>query len=628
MPLPPAPRISLLSGAICATASNRSPGSNRGNWTTAFDAATRGLPEYVPARPILEDVDRFDAGFFGMRAREAALTDPQQRIFLECAWEALEDAGQDPSHYPGAIGVFAGASMNTYFLHHVLKDRGTIEDFTNNFQVGNYQMLVGGRRFTSRPARLTNSVCADPPVSMNTACSTSLVAIAQACQSLLLYQSDMALAGGASISFPQRRGYLHQAGGMVSADGHCRAFDEAASGTIFGSGVGVVLLRRLEDALLDGDRIYAVIRGSAINNDGAGKIGFTAPSVDGQASVIATAQAIAGVSPRSISYVECHGTGTPLGDPIEVAALAQVFRAETEETSFCALGSVKTNIGHLDAAAGVAGVIKTALALHHSRLPATLHFQRPNPRLGLDGSPFYVNAALTDWTAGPVPRRAGVSSLGVGGTNAHAVLEEAPAPGPADEASPVQVLMVSARAEAPLRAACDALAEHLRTHPEQPLADVAFTLQTGRRAFSHRFAVACGDRESAIAALEATTIKPMIAREPAPVVAFMFPGQGAQYPGMGQTLYEHLPVFRDAIDSCAEILRPLLGLDLRTLLYPARKLADEENPLLTTALAQPAIFAVEYATASRLWISWNVMPAAMIGHSVGEFVAACLAGVA
>ena len=559
-----------------------------------------------------------------MHLREAALTDPQQRVFLECAWEALEDAGHDPASYAGAIGVFAGASMNTYFLQNICKDRATIEEFTSTFQVGGYPTLVGNGDFVATRTAYKLDL-RGPALSVQTACSTSLVAVAQACQSLLMYQSDMALAGGASISFPQHRGYIHQEGGMVAADGHCRTFDAQASGTVFGNGVGVVLLKRLEDALADGDHVYAVIRGAAVNNDGAGKVGFTAPSIDGQAQVIAAAQAMAGVDPRSVSYVECHGTATPLGDPIEVAALTKVFRAATPDVDFCVLGSAKTNVGHLDAAAGVTGLIKTALALKHRQLPGTLHFQTPNPKLELNGSPFRVQAHLGAWPSTGEPLRAGVSALGVGGTNAHVVLEEAPAPAPADSARPAQLLVLSARSEAALGRACAALADHLRAAADLALADAAFTLQAGRRGFAHRLALTADSVADAVAKLDAGASVGR-AREPAPPVAFLFPGQGAQYPDMGRGLYDHAPTFRTAIDQCASLLHPELGADLRDLLYPPASSDAAAEALRNTAIAQPAIFAVEYALA-QLWISWGVRPAAMAGHSVGEFVAACLAGV-
>ena len=434
---------------------------NEAELEDSFPDEVRRQPNFVKARPILDEVDQFDADFFGMYAREAELTDPQHRVFLECAWEALESAGCDPRAFNGAIGVFAGCSINTYFLEHVCRDRRTIEEFTSNYQVGLYPMLLGaGLDFLATRVSYKLDL-KGPSLTLQTACSTSLLAVAQACQSLILGQSDMALAGGVSITFPQKRGYLHLEGGMVSADGTCRTFDANASGTIFGSGAGVVALKRLADAQRDGDHIYAVIRGCGVNNDGAAKVGFTAPSIDGQAAAIEMAHANAGVDARSISYVECHGTATPLGDPIEVAALTKAFQASTSDRQFCAVGSVKSNIGHLDAGAGVVGLIKTALALKHGVIPATLHFTAPNPQIDFAATPFYVNSKLTEWPRGAGPRRAGVSAFGVGGTNVHVVLEEAPGQGvgalraEAGDATPVpsELLVVSARSEAALAAA-------------------------------------------------------------------------------------------------------------------------------------------------------------------------------
>lgn len=590
-----------------------------------FDAATRALPNFVPVRSVLDDVALFDAPFFGMLPREAALTDPQQRVLLECAWEALEDAGCDPASPDACIGVFAGATSSTYLLQNLLADRAAITAYTSGFQVGNLPLLLGSAAdFTATRIGYKLGLTG-PCVAVQSACSTSLLAIAQAVQSLLCHGCDMALAGGVSITFPQRRGYLAQEGGMVSTDGHCRAFDSGANGTVFGSGAGLVVLKRLEDAVAEHDHIYAVIRGVGINNDGAAKVGFAAPSVDGQAAVIAMAHAAAGIEARSIGYVECHGTGTPMGDPIEVAGLTAAFRATTEERGFCALGSVKSNIGHLDAAAGVAGLIKAALAVESGTVPASLHVREPNPALALAESPFFIADRAQDWPEGEGPRRAGVSAFGVGGTNVHLVLEQAPAV--EEEASPrrSQILTLSARTPAALEAARIRLADHLEHAPEQDLADVAFTLQTGRRAFPHRFALAGHDRGEIVAGLR----KPAPARAAAAQangdLVFMFPGQGSQHPQMGRELYAGEPVFRGAVDRCFEILRPKLDIDLRSLVYPSNGGAEPER-LSDTLFAQPAIFTVEYALA-QLLISWGLRPAAMIGHSVGEFAAACLAGV-
>jgi len=587
-------------------------------------------PGYVKARSLLEDVDLFDAEFFGFSPKEAESMDPQQRVFLETAWKALENAGYDGEKYDGAIGVFAGCYLDTYLLANLCSDREFIEELLNFKKVGAFQTFLGNDKdyLTSRVAYKLN--LKGPAITVQTACSTSLVAICQACQSLLQGQCDMALAGGATITFPQKKGYLYQEGGMLSPDGHCRAFDSNAQGTVFGSGIGLVVLKRLEEAVADGDNIHAVIKGSALNNDGSVKVSYTAPSVDGQAEVIALAQALAGVSAGTITYVEAHGTATPLGDPIEIAGLTQAFRQSTDKKSFCAIGSVKTNIGHLDVAAGVAGLIKTTLALKHKLLPPSLNFTHPNPKIDFENSPFYVNTRLSEWNINGHPRRAGVSSFGVGGTNAHVVLEEAPAVEPSGPSRPAQLLLFSARSDSALESATKNLAEHLKSETELNLADVAYTLQTGRRDFKHRRMLVCQDAAEAVAALERLDPKRVFTQaqelrdQP---VAFMFPGQGAQCVNMGAGLYRTAPVFREEIDRCSELLHAELELDLRQVLYPGDGHTDTaEEQLLQTRITQPALFAVEYAMA-KLWMSWGVKPSAMIGHSVGEYVAGCLAGV-
>ncbi|QGZ62846.1 amino acid adenylation domain-containing protein [Paraburkholderia acidisoli] len=603
----------------------------------SFDDKSRRDASYVKARPILPDVDRFDAGFFGMLAREAALTDPQQRLFLEIAWEAFEDAGYDPAAISGAVGVFAGTSMNTYFLKHVLTDRAVIDEFTSQFQIGEYQKLVGAGDFVATRTAYKLGLTG-PAVSVQTACSTSLTAIGLAVENLRAGRCEMALAGGVSITFPQKRGYFYQEGGMGAPDGVCRPFDANAQGTVFGSGAGVVLLKRLEDAIADADPIYAVIRGVGINNDGADKVGFTAPSVDAQARAVAIAHAEAGIDPASIGYIEAHGTATPLGDPIEFAGLVQAFRLGGvdggQRGQFCALGSAKANVGHLDAAAGVTGLIAASLALRHRTLPPLTHFSAPNPAIELANSPFFFNVAARAWQAGEAPRRAGVSSLGVGGTNVHVVLEEAPeytsanAANDADEAHDAdnapQILPVSARSAAALERAKANLAAHLSTHADAALADVAATLQTGRRAFTHRAVVVAENTEQAQAKLAKGALEAQ-APQAAPPVVFMFPGQGSQYPGMGDALYRTQPVYRQWIDKGAEVLAPHLGLDIRTLMFSAAPEGDDTpHPIRSTIYAQPALFLVEYALA-QLWIARGIKPTAMIGHSVGELVAACVA---
>ncbi len=586
-------------------------------------AAVRSDASYVKARGVLDDVDLFDAAFFGIPPKEAEVMDPQQRILLELGWEALENAGHVPESFDGRIGVFAGKYNDTYWSENVVTRPDLVE------AMGAFQAMVGNEK-DYVATRLAHKLdLTGPALSIHTACSTSLVTIVQAVRSLRAGECDVALAGGVSITVPVRSGYLYQEGGMLSNDGHTRSFDAASQGTVFSDGAGLVVLRRLDDALRDGDTIHAIIRGVALNNDGASKASFTAPSIDGQATVVAMAQADGGVDARAVSYVEAHGTATPLGDPIEVEALTRAFRAHTSDTGFCALGSIKSNLGHTVIAAGVAGVMKTALSLSNEVIPPTVHFKSPNPKIDFAASPFFVSNELRPWPRSQVPRIAGVSSFGVGGTNAHAVLEEAPTREAPDAAGPFQLLMVSARSESALEASGRALGERLARSPECSLADVAFTLQTGRRHFRHRRAVVAKSPRDAAELLGATgKASPSRAFDgQEPSVAFMFPGQGAQYVGMGAALYRDSTLFRAEIDRCAAELGDLLGRDLRTVLFPAPGEDDlAAASLRETRFTQPALFAIGYALA-RLWESWGVTPAAMVGHSIGEFVCAVLAGV-
>ncbi len=579
-------------------------------------------PSYVKARPALDGIDLFDADLFSIPPREARLLDPQHRIFLECAWEALERAGCDSESYPGLIGVYAGTDLNSYLLSF----------FTNRAliaEVGILQVeLASDKEYMA--SRVSYKLdLRGPSLAVQTACSTSLVAVHLACQGLLSGECDMALAGGASVRVPQITGYLAPDGSIHSPDGHCRAFDARAHGSVFGCGVGVVVLKRLTDALEDGDLIHAVIKGSAINNDGSRKVGFTAPGGEGQARVIRAAQLMSEVDPETITYVEAHGTGTPLGDPIEIAALTQAFRASTDRKGFCALGSVKTNLGHLATAAGAAGLIKTVLALEHRELPPSLHLERPNPHIDFANSPFFVNDRLREWRpAENAPLRAAVSSFGIGGTNAHVILEEAPPAEPSGPSRPWQVVPLSAASASALERVRGRLADHFRQHSGLCLADAAWTLRVGRRAGRHRAFVVARDLADAVAALESpervqTAFQELRDRP----MAFLFPGQGAQHPGMARGLYENEPTFRAHLDRCCEILRPLLGLDLRETLFPAPGAEERAaRRLERTELAQPALFAVEHSLA-RLWMEWGVRPRALLGHSLGEYVAACLAGI-
>ncbi|MFJ4183917.1 type I polyketide synthase [Kitasatospora sp. NPDC089509] len=587
-------------------------------------------PEYVPALGVLEDADGFDAAFFGYSPREALILDPQHRLFLTCAWEALEDAGYDARSGAGAVGVYAGSSQTGY-----LETLTAHRDRLGPVSEWQLRLATGIDFLTSRTAHRFGLT--GPAVTVQTACSTSLVAVHLAAQALLSGECDLALAGGASVNVPARLPEYSE-GGVISPDGRCRAFDARARGTVAGNGVGIVVLKRLADALQDGDHIRAVLRGSAVNNDGLDKVGFTAPGVAGQAEVIRAAHLVAEVAPDSIGYVEAHGTGTPLGDPIELAALTQAFRLGTDRRGFCRIGSVKTNIGHTDAAAGVAGFIKAVLAVQHGLIPPSLHYTAPNPEIPFADGPFVVNTEPYRWRPDG-PRRAGVSSFGIGGTNAHAILEEPPArPGP--PAAPAdQLLVLSARTAAELDRAAARLAEHLQRQAagaagpgREPgpvrLADTAWTLQTGRHAFGHRRFAVAADHTEAIEALTGTGTSghpPVGGGRP---VAFIFPGQGGQHVGMGRELYENDPAFRTEVDACCARLVPTLGLDLRTVLYPAgeQQTAAAEELLRDMGVAQPAVFVVEYALA-RMWEQRGVRPAAVAGHSLGAFVAACVAGV-
>jgi acyl transferase domain-containing protein len=581
---------------------------------------TAERPNYVKSRAILDGIELFDAPLFGMTPREAEMTDPQQRLLLECAWETFDRAGYDPTRYPGLIGVYAGSSTSGY-LYQLFPRRVLLQT------PAEMSAMLGVEK-DSLATRLSYKLnLRGPSLAVQTACSTSLVAVHLACQALLSGECDMALAGGVSITVPQTVGYLYQEGGIVSPDGHCRAFDAKAEGTVGGSGVGLVLLKRLQDAVAEGDHILAVVKGSAVNNDGSSKVGYTAPGVEGQARVIHAAHVAAGVEADSVTYIEAHGTGTPMGDPIEVAGLTEAFRASTDRKGFCALGSVKTNIGHLDAAAGIAGLIKTILSLVHRQIPASLHYTAPNPAIDFAATPFYVNQTLRAWS-GDAPLRAGVSSFGLGGTNAHVVLEEAPVAhaAPAPEGQHHRLLILSARSKEAVDQAAERLASSLSTSPDIDLDDVAYTLQEGRRALPHRRWVVA---KTAAEASQRLTDPPVFSGVSGPVagvrqVAFMFSGQGSQYAQMGRSLYDHEPAFRQQVDHCAALLTPHIGRDIRTILFPT--VAGESELIERTALTQPALFVLEYALA-RTWMGWGVAPAAMIGHSIGEYVAACLSGL-
>ncbi|MFI1033999.1 SDR family NAD(P)-dependent oxidoreductase [Streptomyces sp. NPDC020951] len=589
-------------------------------------------PNFVRAGACLSGIDTFDAEFFGYTAREAEIMDPQHRVFLETAWQALEHSGYDPARVGGDIGVFAGAGSNGY-LAHVYSHPEIVET------TGGTQILLGNELgFLSTRVSYKLDL-RGPSVSLRTACSTSLVAVHLACRSLRERECDMALSGGVFLNLEQEQGYLHQEGSFVSPDGHCRPFDARAAGTLFGSGAGAVALKRLDDALADGDTVYAVVKGSAVNNDGAVKVGFTAPTVAGQARVITDALRDAGTDPGAIGYIEAHGTGTSLGDPIEIRALTRAYAGVPSET--VALGSLKSNFGHLDAAAGIAGLLKTVLALWHETLPGTLHFESPNPDVDFAAGPFAVQRDTTPWPRSESPRLAGVSAFGFGGTNAHVILQEGPPEGrpgagpEGESARDSHLLVLSARDQAALDELSDAMAGQLRRGRAR-LADVAYTAAVGRHRFPVRRTVTGPDAPSVAAALEARDAARVTTGEcggAVPRVAFLLSGQGGQYPGMARELYTHEPVFRDAVDLCLKELA-CGGTDagLPELLLDAVDAVDAVDAeaasaeLSRTALAQPALFVLEFALA-RLWESWGVEPAALLGHSLGELVAACLAGV-
>jgi acyl transferase domain-containing protein len=608
---------------------------------------------YIKARAVLDFSDYFDASFFGYLPAEAAVMDPQVRVFHECAWEALEDAGYCPDTYPKFIGLYAGASSNFNWQALTLLKGGdaNLEQFSAS-QLKNKDFLT---THISYKLNLKG-----PSFSLSTACSTSLVAVVLACQGLLIGECDMALAGGVTITFPQQRGYLYRQGLVASPDGHCRTFDARAQGTFFGSGAGVVVLKLLEEAVAEGDQVYAVIKGVSINNDGIRKAGFTAPSVDGQAEAIKTALEMAEVEQESIGYIETHGTGTELGDPIEIEALKMAF--DTDKRNFCGIGSVKTNIGHLDSAAGVIGFIKAVLALKHGLIPPSLHFENPNPKIDLKNSPFYVVAALTGWkpTIPGCPLRAGVSSFGIGGTNAHVILEEFPegtrglAPlHDAHSSKEYQLILLSAKTETALDKMTENLAVHLKQNPNINLVDTAYTLQAGRKAFEWRRMWVCKDINDAVKTLtdkEPAAAASISKKDETRPIVFMFPGQGAQYVNMGLQLYQTEPLFREEMDRCFKLFNALADYDIKEILYPddlvskVSKVSEDSSPgnyrsdrsnesynsylshIDQTQIAQPVLFIFEYALA-KLLISWGIEPYALIGHSIGEYTAACLSGV-
>jgi acyl transferase domain-containing protein len=582
----------------------------------------RNDPLYVAARGILPKANTFDADFFGINPKLAEVMDPQQRLFLEISWEALEQAGYLPRHFNGLIGVYAGAGTNTYFKKNILNNTDVLE------QIGHTQAETVNEKdyIATRTAYHLN--IKGPAVSVHSACSTSLLAIAQAAEAIRNGQCEIALAGASSLTSPIFSGHLYQEGSMLSADGHCRAFDAAGKGTVFSDGAGVVLLKSLESAVNDGDKIYGVIKGIGITNDGGNKGSFTAPSAEGQAAAISSALKDAQLSPDTISYVETHGTATPIGDPIEIEGLTIAF-GNQPKNGYCAIGSIKTNMGHLTAAAGVAGLIKTILAMNNKLIPASLGFEKPNPAIDFENSPFYVNTELRNWKS-EGPLRAGVSSFGVGGTNVHLIVEEYPIAQKVSSSSrPVQLLMWSAKSENSVKGYATELGKFVQLKPDLQLADIAYSLNKTRDIFAHRsFLVSVDSVEASQELLsnENRTLKTAVLKVVPSEIAFLFPGQGAQFSQMGMNLYKNETVYKEAVDKCSEFLLDELKLDIREILYPEIVTADTEAKLKDTRFTQPALFVTEYAL-SQLWLSWGIKPTVYCGHSIGEFVAAHLAGI-
>jgi phthiocerol/phenolphthiocerol synthesis type-I polyketide synthase E len=584
------------------------------------DPALVGNKHYVKRSVRLDDYDRFDAEFFGYSPRQATSLDPQGRVLLECAWEALEHAGYDPKAYDGLIGVFAGCSTNQYL------QRYAQEIVEANSGSWHQTMLDGEKDFLTTRVSYKLGL-KGPSVAVQTACSTSLVAVHLACQSLLTFESDMVLAGGVSVRLDQDQGYLHEEGGIASRDGYCRAYDADATGTIDGSGCGIVVLKRLEEALRDGDEIHALIRGTAVNNDGADKAGFSAPGVKAQVRLITSALQFAELQPGDIGMLEGHGTGTVLGDAVELTALSEAFESEKNTSRWCALGSIKSNFGHLDAAAGVAGLIKATLCLKHAHFVPSVHFAKPNPVLGSADSPFFVSTDYRPWPSEGKPRRAGVSAFGMGGTNAHVILEEATPRTAKKSIGTPQLFPLSAHTREALQKLCADLATYVEERPQLDLADVAYTLQAGRQRFAFRRVVVAASSEELVRALRSPLSESEVVQSQSsdrPVV-FMFPGQGSQQAGAVRALYESDAFFHEQIDECATLFKAELGFDIRSFICHA-DVRDAALSIDSTLVTQPVVFTTGYCLA-KWWMRWGITPSALLGHSVGEYVAACIAGV-
>ncbi|MHB1178764.1 MAG: type I polyketide synthase, partial [Daejeonella sp.] len=584
------------------------------------DESLINSPNYVKARGIINGAEYFDAAFFGVTPREAEIMDPQHRIFLECAWHALEDGGYDPDNTKYKIGVFGGTGTNFHLVSTHTNPEVRKYASGTSIVTGNDKDYVATR--VSYKLNLTG-----PSLTIQCACSTSMAAIVTGISSLLSYQCDMVLAGGSTIELPEKQGYMYQEGGLESSDGHCRTFDKAADGTVFSRGAGVVLLKRYDDAVKDGDNIYAVILAGAINNDGNKKVGFTAPSIEGQVNLTIEALELSGINPDTIMYVEAHGTATAVGDPIEVTALSQAFGTYSDKKQYCAIGSVKTNIGHTDSASGVAGLIKTALALKHKKIPAHLYFNEANSKIDFPNSPFFVNTSLMEWEKGTAPRRAIVNSFGVGGTNACVIMEETPVVAAIENTQHYKSLFLSAKSETALEKAKLNLHAFVEADPIINIDDLAYTLQAGRKSFSHRGTFTYKNREELLEKLllEGSLQKRIFEDEIKPVI-FMFPGQGNQYLNMGADLYEENKLFKQTVDYCCNYLNAHFNLDLKSFLFAKEGSDKAKEALEQTFVTQPAIFVISYAMA-KVVMEKGVKPEALIGHSVGEYVAACLSGI-
>ncbi|ACL76666.1 type I polyketide synthase [Ruminiclostridium cellulolyticum] len=574
-------------------------------------------PKYVAADAILDGMDMFDAEFFDYSAREAEITDPQHRLFLESAWEVLESAGYNSDLYDGRIAVYASANLSGYMVRNLYSNPGLVESL-GSFKI----MIANGQDFLATKVSYKMNLMG-PSVNVNTLCSSSMVAVHYACQSLNSFECDIALAGGVSFQVSRNETFFYQEGGIGSADGHCRAFDSKANGTVSGSGLGILALKRLEDAIADGDCIHAIIKGTGINNDGSSKNSYTAPNVDGQAECIAEAIEMSGVNPETITYIDAHGTGTNLGDPIEIAALTKAFRAYTDKKEFCAIGSAKTNIGHLVNAGGLASMIKTVLSMKHRIIPASLNFEEPNPKIDFVNSPFYVNSKLSKWETEGFPIRAAVSSFGIGGTNTHVILEEAPAVVPSENSQrPYQLISLSAKTETALEKMTQNLVEHIKKNPDLNLADIAFTQHVGRRSFNHRRIMICKNLEDLETKISNSTCGNVISyfqkHKDRPVI-FMFPGEGKYLNECGE-LYRTEEKFRNSVDYCADILFPMLGTDIKAVLDSGSYMNNNQT------IERAAVFVAQYSM-SKLLQESGLKPESMVGEGLGEYVCACISGV-